>query len=86
MKKSTKILLVGVGIAAIGIIAYVLFKKKDTEAQEKSTEEEKSEGESSTASCLSTEEFIKRRKERAANMCEAKKKSKSPHPHIESAS
>ena len=28
MKKSTKILLVGAGIAAVGIIAYVLAKKE----------------------------------------------------------
>ena len=80
MKKSTKILLVGVGIAAIGIIAYVLLKKKDTEAQEKSIEEEKS----STAGCLSTEEFIKRRKERAARMREAKKLAEKSEPFANS--
>ena len=61
MKKSTKILLVGVGIAAVGVIAYVLKKKKDIEVQEKSIEAEKS----STAAGLSTEEFIKRRKQKS---------------------
>lgn len=80
MKKSTKILLVGVGIAAIGIIAYVLLKKKDTEAQEKSIEVEKS----STADCLPTEEFIKRRKERADRMREAKKMAEKSEPFANS--
>lgn len=72
MKKSTKILLVGVGVVAAGIIAYVLLKKKDTEVQEKSVEEEKSDGRDSAAVCLSTQEFIKRRKERAARIRKAR--------------
>ena len=80
MKKSIKILLVGVGIAAVGIIAYVFLKKKDTEAQEKSIEEENS----STSDCLSTEEFIKRRKERAARMREAKKMAEKSEPFANS--
>ena len=80
MKKSTKILLVGVGIAAVGVIAYVLLKKMDIEVQEKSIEAEKS----STAAGLSTEEFIKRRKERAARMREAKKLTEKSEPFANS--
>lgn len=80
MKKSTKILLVGVGIAAVGVIAYVLKKKKDIEVQEKSIEAEKS----STAAGLSIEEFIKRRKERAARMREAKKLTEKSEPFANS--
>lgn len=76
MKKSTKILLAGVGIAAVGIIAYVLLKKKDIEAQKKTIEVEKS----SAPACLPTEEFIKRRKERAARMREAKKLTEKSEP------
>ena len=50
------------------------------EVQEKSIEAEKS----STAAGLSTEEFIKRRKERAARMREAKKLTEKSEPFANS--
>lgn len=79
MKKGIKTLLAWSGIVAIGIIAYELFKKTDGEVQ-KISAEEKSKNDSTAAACLSTQEFIERRKERAAKMREAQRAAKESEP------
>ena len=62
MKKGTKILLAGMGIAITGLVAYALLKKQDNKVPEVPAEDENGEKEQVHSAYTSTQEFIERRK------------------------
>ena len=73
MKKGTKILLAGMGIAITGLVAYALLKKQDNKVPEVPAEDDNGEKEQVHGAYTSTQEFIERRKKRAAEMQAARK-------------
>ena len=72
MKKKVKFLLTGIGIAAIGLIAYKLLKN-DSEATKTPSEEDILEKDLSGTASSSAQEFVERRKKKAAELQEARK-------------
>ena len=78
MKTSTKVILAGTGIAAVGLLAYGFLKRPDIEVPDVSAKGGGSAQAGAGAARISTPKWIEHRKKRIAEMREARKAAQRP--------